>query len=248
MIKSQRRNKKYKSYKGKRQVRNLISEEIQNIKQQDVIVNVLINEGKTLKKAGLERQQINENLLDMLGGFMKNIPGMGGGAIVDRIKEGIAAWILQKIGLDPAGGGMTGALGCSLKNGLGEMEWEDITGMISGDKQVCDTLVMLTMKGMRECFTEEKMLNPLIDNMLGDGASTSALGKVFSEMLSNMIGDSELVQQVEGNLQQAICTMDFSEVMSGIPGGERLQGMVGMGRDFLGGLGGMFGGSEQPAQ
>jgi len=89
-------------------------------------------------------------------------------------------------------------------------------------------LTNLTMDGVLECLTQEKFVNPMMDKLLGDGAADSAIGKVFSEMIGNFVTQEAHVQAIEDSIGQAICSMDFSEILQNVPGAE----MIG---NFLGG-------------
>ena len=217
-----------KEFKGRRQVRRLINEEIASLNksthsanEEKIIINVLINESRALKRAGYSRQQINEGLFDMISGLM----GSAGGGLLGTLKETIVAWILQKIGIDPKGGGMTGAIGCALTNALGEVEMADLKQIVSGEEGVCMRLTDLAMDGVLECLTQEKFVNPMMDKLLGDGASSSTIGKVFSEMIGNFVSQEVHIQAIEDSIGNAICNMDFSEIVEKIPGAGSITGM-----------------------
>lgn len=147
---------------------------------------------------GCTRDQINEGIMDMLGGL--------GGGYVSYLKQYFVEMLLSKLGMDPK----KGIIAYAIKNVLEEMEWTNVTKYFG--KGGCKPLTDLILRGVIEGVAEIGM-DKLSETLFG-GPMDGFLSGTGREMLGNMVKD--MTEGLRKPIEDYICGMDLSKLTSGM--------------------------------
>lgn len=145
------------------------------------------------KKEYLLEQQLNEGILDFLGGIF----GSATGGMVDSAKAAIARWLLGSMGVHSEG-----LLGETLVNVFENMELSEMWSIISGDRSRCPQIAREVLEAFGETLLERL---PETFGIEADGWFSG----IIREMITNsIIRDNQLVARIA----EAICNMDIGGI------------------------------------
>lgn len=145
------------------------------------------------KKEFLLEQQLNEGILDFLGGIF----GSATGGMVDSAKAAIGRWLLNSMGVNSEG-----LLGETLVNVFENMELSEMWSIISGDRNRCPQIARELLEAFGETLLERL---PETFGIEADGWFSG----IIREMITNsIIRDNQLVARIA----EAICNMDIGGI------------------------------------
>ena len=148
----------------------------------------------------IAKQQMNEGVLDTIRGFL----GSAGDAVVDNIKYQACEAILERFGV-----GRDNFFGQVICNAFENLRMEEISGLISGDDNICQTLARNLVEALSEALME-KLSNDVF-NLEEDSFLNVALARPVREMLENaLLNNTGLSQRIA----QGICELNFSQIFS----------------------------------
>lgn len=148
----------------------------------------------------IAKRQLNEGILDTISGFLDS----AGDAVVDNIKYQACEAILERFGV-----GRDNFFGQVICNAFENLRMEEISGLISGDDNICQTLAGNLVEGLSEALME-KLSNDVF-NLEEDSFLNVALARPVREMLENaLLNNTGLSQRIA----QGICELDFSQIFS----------------------------------
>lgn len=140
-------------------------------------------------------QKLNEGFSDFLGSLF----GSGTAALVDRLKNYVATWILRTLGFDT-----NSIFSQAVINVFENLSAEEMLAIISGDRERCPAIAREVFEAIGETLLERL---PELVGVQADGI----MAGTFREMATNaIIRNNSLIQQ----LTNSICNMDISNVLS----------------------------------
>ena len=143
-----------------------------------------------------DQPQLNEGMIDALTGALGSVKD----SVVKNIKESIAKKILGVLGLD-----LKSTVGQAMVNWFGNLDIDQLAKMVSGDEQ-CSTIVESLASALVEVMIEKA---PEAVGMDPEGT----FAKLTTNTLSKAMADG-----VNTKIAEALCDIDWKEILKEIPG------------------------------
>ena len=199
------------------ELKQILQEEVHS----EITLVVLRRRIKELKELDYSKQQINEGILDTLGGMGKGFMSLSGG-LAGAAKESVIEFVIDKIA-GKFGIRTDKLLAGTIKYAISNMTMDDWQAAIAGD---CERIAKILQKAITEFLLRKitkktaRIIGLSLRRDLGVKPTlfTQFVGEGFEMMVGNYLHDwlfkQEFMQNMTDTISKAICDLDLGEIFS----------------------------------
>tara|TARA_R110000765_G_scaffold415081_1_gene515980 strand:- start:202 stop:834 length:633 start_codon:yes stop_codon:yes gene_type:complete len=200
------------------ELKQILQEEVHG----EIALVVLGRRIKELKELDYSKQQINEDILDTLGGLGKGFMGLSGG-LSGAAKESVIEFVVEKIA------GIfnirtEGLLAGTVKFAISNMTMDDWQAAIAGD---CERIAKILQRALIEHLLDRvirktsRIIGLSLRKQLGVSPTTldQLLGESVERMIRNLVEgylfNTEFMQKMTKTISEKICEIDLADAFQG---------------------------------
>jgi hypothetical protein len=142
-------------------------------------------------------ESVNQNLLqEGILDFISSLPS----SVIDSLQQAAAKWIIEKLGFEP-----DSFFARAIINSIENIDLSDLSAVLSGDRNACETLVKRLLESVAEALVEkfvEETLDLDIDNPIASS--------IMETMTNAFIRDNSIITSISN----VICGINFSDIIN----------------------------------